>query len=62
MDTDKNAVIFFINENGDHTNTNYYDGSHSHTEFEIEKLKLIIRHKDELLQQKKEMIKQKVEL
>lgn len=50
VDNDK-GVIFFMNENGNNTSANYYNGDHS-IMFEIEKLKLQLIHKDELLEQK----------
>ena len=50
VDNDK-GVIFFMNENGNNTSANYYSGDHS-IMFEIEKLKLQLIHKDELLEQK----------
>lgn len=50
VDNDK-GVIFFMNENGNNTSANYYSGDHS-IMFEIEKLKLQLIHKDELLDQK----------
>lgn len=50
VDSDK-GVIFFMNENGDNTSANYY-GTNDAIIFEIEKLKLQISHKDELLIQK----------
>jgi possible transcriptional regulator len=45
------GVIFFMNENGDNTSANYY-GSNDTVIFEMEKLKLQLTHKDELLIQK----------
>lgn len=50
IDNDK-GVIFFMNENGNNTSANYYSGDYS-IMFEIEKLKLQLIHKDELLEQK----------
>ena len=50
VDNDK-GVIFFMNENGNNTSANYYSGDYS-IMFEIEKLKLQLIHKDELLEQK----------
>lgn len=50
VDNDK-GVIFFMNKNGNNTSANYYSGDHS-IMFEIEKLKLQLIHKDELLEQK----------
>lgn len=50
VDNDK-GVIFFMNKNGNNTSANYYSGDHS-IMFEIEKLKLQLIHKDELLAQK----------
>ncbi|PRJ53666.1 helix-turn-helix domain-containing protein [Haemophilus influenzae] len=55
VDNDK-GVIFFMNKNGNNTSANYYSGDHS-IMFEIEKLKLQLIHKDELLAQKeKELV------
>ncbi len=50
VDNDK-GVIFFMNKNGNNTSTNYYSGDHS-IMFEIEKLKLQLIHKDEIIEQK----------
>ena len=50
VDNDK-GVIFFMNENGNNTSANYYSGDYS-IMFGIEKLKLQLIHKDELLEQK----------
>ena len=50
IDTEK-GVVFFMTENGDHTQANYYSSNDSMI-VEIEKLKLQISHKDELLAQK----------
>lgn len=50
IDSEK-GVVFFMNENGDHTQANYYSCDNSMA-IEIEKLKLQISHKDELLSQK----------
>ncbi len=50
IDTEK-GVVFFMTENGDHTQANYYSSNDSMS-VEIEKLKLQISHKDELLAQK----------
>ena len=50
IDSEK-GVIFFMNENGDHTQANYYSSNDSMS-LEIEKLKLQLSHKDELLAQK----------
>ena len=50
VDNDK-GVIFFMNKKGNNTSANYYSGDHS-IMFEIEKLKLQLIHKDELLAQK----------
>lgn len=50
-----NSVIFFSGEhNGEHSQNHYGNNYYGNkdAEFEIEKLKLIIQHKDELLQQK----------
>lgn len=50
VDTER-GVIFCMNENGDHTSANYYSSNDSMT-IELEKLKLQLAHKDELLAQK----------
>ncbi|OOF85864.1 transcriptional regulator [Rodentibacter ratti] len=53
MNMDGKGVLFLMNENA--SNTNYYGNNESLTA-EIEKLKLIITHKDEILAQKNEEI------
>ena len=63
VDNDK-GVIFFMNKNGNNTSANYYSGDHS-IMFEIEKLKLQLIHKDELLEQKEkelEMLRKMISL
>ena len=45
------GIIFLLNENGNNTSTNYY-GNNDSLIIEIEKLKLQLIHKDELLEQK----------
>ncbi|HHF6096282.1 TPA: helix-turn-helix domain-containing protein [Haemophilus influenzae] len=58
------GVIFFMNKNGNNTSANYYSGDHS-IMFEIEKLKLQLIHKDELLAQKEkelEMLRKMISL
>ena len=63
VDNDK-GVIFFMNENGNNTSANYYSGDYS-IMFEIEKLKLQLIHKDELLGQKEkelEMLRKMISL
>ena len=63
VDNDK-GVIFFMNENGNNTSANYYSGDYS-IMFEIEKLKLQLIHKDELLEQKEkelEMLRKMISL
>lgn len=63
VDNDK-GVIFFMNKNGNNTSANYYSGDHS-IMFEIEKLKLQLIHKDELLAQKEkelEMLRKMISL
>ncbi|MCF7521980.1 helix-turn-helix domain-containing protein [Neisseria sp. ZJ106] len=54
IDSDK-GVVFFMNENGDNTSANYYSSNESMI-VEVEKLKLILSHKDELLEQKQKEI------
>lgn len=51
---DKN-VLFFMNDH----NTNYY-GSNENLTSEIDRLKLTISHKDELLKQRDLVIEQKI--
>ncbi|OOF78613.1 transcriptional regulator [Rodentibacter caecimuris] len=53
MNMDGKGVLFLMNENAN--NTNYY-GNNENLTAEIEKLKLIITHKDEILVQKNEEI------
>lgn len=53
MNMDGKGVLFLMNENA--SNTNYY-GNNENLTAEIEKLKLIITHKDEILAQKNEEI------
>lgn len=53
---DKNFICL-ISENSDHS-SNYY-GDNSATGFELEKLHLIIGHKDATIAQKEEIIQQK---
>ncbi|AZR58675.1 helix-turn-helix domain-containing protein [Eikenella corrodens] len=48
-DGEKN-VFFFLQETQDHTSANYYGSSDLAAE--IEKLKLIVAHKDEIIEQK----------
>ena len=63
VDNDK-GVIFFMNKNGNNTSANYYSGDHS-IMFEIEKLKLTLFHKNELLEQKEkelEMLRKMISL
>lgn len=63
VDNDK-GVIFFMNKNGNNTSANYYSGDHS-IMFEIEKLKLQLIYKDELLAQKEkelEMLRKMISL
>ena len=48
-DSEKN-VFFFLQETQDHTSANYYGSSDLAAE--IEKLKLIVAHKDEIIEQK----------
>ncbi len=51
---DNKGVMFLMNENFDYTNMNYYAGGDEVMAMEIEKLKLTIQHKDELLAQKEQ--------
>lgn len=51
------SFVCLISENSDHS-SNYY-GDSSATSFEVEKLHLIISHKDETIAQKDEIIQQK---
>ena len=63
VDNDK-GVIFFMNKNGNNTSANYYSGDHS-IMFEIEKLKLQLIHKNELLEKKEkelEMLRKMISL
>lgn len=53
MNTDGKGVFFLMNENGN--NHNYY-GNHETLTAEIEKLKLTLSHKDEIIAQKNEEI------
>lgn len=66
--TDK-GVIFLLTEKADNTfiahndivqrdNTSYYGSEHVLLENEIQKLKLIIQHKDEIIQQKDKLLAQ----
>lgn len=48
---DNRGFIFLLNENGNNTSTNYY-GNNDALIIEVEKLKLQLAHKDELLMQK----------
>ncbi len=60
INTDKGIINFFI-ENNAHSPT-HANGSHcynSDSNQEIEKLKLTLSHKDEIIQQKDELLKQK---
>lgn len=54
VDSEK-SVIFYMNDNGDHTSANYYCNNES-LAFEIEKLKVQLNYKDELLIQKEKEI------
>lgn len=61
---DNRGFVFLLNENGNNTSTNYY-GSNDTLIIEIEKLKLQISHKDELLIQKEkelEMLRKMITL
>lgn len=61
---DNRGFVFLLNENGNNTSTNYY-GNNDVLVIEIEKLKLQISHKDELLIQKEkelEMLRKMITL
>ena len=49
-DNDKN-VFFFLNETHDQTSANYY-GSDASSRIELEKLKMTVRHQEEIIAQK----------
>ena len=49
-DNDKN-VFFFLNETHDQTSANYY-GSDTSSRIELEKLKMTVRHQEEIIAQK----------
>lgn len=53
MNSESKGVLFLMNENAN--NTNYYSNNEILTS-EIDKLKLIISHKDELMKQKNDEI------
>lgn len=58
LDTSDKAILFFMNENSDNlqqaNSLNYYAGGDEQMATEMEKLKLTIRHQEELLQQKEQ--------
>ncbi len=57
LDTNDKAIMFLMNENFEQANLNYfnyYENGDAKMASEIEKLKLTIHHKDELLQQKEQ--------
>lgn len=54
VDSDK-GVFFYMNDNGDNNSLTYYNSSEA-TLIELEKLKLSLIHKDELLAQKDQEI------
>ena len=54
MNTGGKGIVFLMNENGDHS-ANYYSDS-DNLASEIEKFKMIVSHKDELIQQKNDEI------
>lgn len=54
MNTNSNGLILLMNENGDHS-ANYYSDN-ANLAKEIEKLELIINHKNEIIQQKNDEI------
>lgn len=45
-ENDKN-IFFFLHETHDHTSANYFDSNKAH--LELEKLKLTVAHKDEII-------------
>ncbi|WP_338107045.1 hypothetical protein [Neisseria elongata] len=49
-DNDK-TVFFFLNETHDQTSANYY-GSDASSRIELEKLKMTVRHQEEIIAQK----------
>ena len=54
MNTGGKGIVFLMNENGDHS-ANYYSDS-DNLSSEIEKFKMIVSHKDEIIQQKNDEI------
>ena len=54
MNTGGKGIVFLMNENGDHS-ANYYSDS-DNLASEIEKFKMIVSHKDEIIQQKNDEI------
>ncbi len=65
MATPEKGVVFFMNENSnDNHNTVMAEGSHYYCSneavtIELEKLKMSLKHKDELLEQQKKMLADK---
>lgn len=60
---ERQGLIFLVNGDGDNINNpsiSYY-GSADQSSVEIEKLKLTLKHKDELLQQQKTLLAQQAE-
>ena len=59
LSLNKQGLVLLISGNGDHSNNHLsYYGQTDATAFEIEKLKLSLAHKDELLKQKDLFIEQ----
>ncbi|THA03548.1 DNA-binding protein [Rodentibacter pneumotropicus] len=61
MQTANKGVYFMLNDSADNNNVTYY-GSNELSAVEIEKLKLIIQNKDNLILFKDELIKNKDDL
>ncbi|MFQ1014230.1 helix-turn-helix domain-containing protein [Avibacterium paragallinarum] len=51
LQPNERSVYFMMSENGDHTSATYY-GSSEPTLFENEKLKLSLKYKDQIIEQK----------
>lgn len=59
---ERQGLIFLVNGDGDNNNpTISYYGNSNQSSVEIEKLKLTLKHKDELLQQQKTLLAQQAE-
>ncbi len=64
MSNPEKGVIFFMNENSDYTimaEGSHYYCSNEDVTMEIEKLKMSVKHKDELLEQQKKCLRIKKE-